>query len=109
MEVLIGELLEKHPFLTPAHARRLVRSYGTRAFAMMEGVQGMNNLGEVFVHDLTAREVDYPMDQAWAQRAEDVLFRRSKLNLHTTAEDAARLCAYITLQSRGQDRRSVRR
>jgi len=68
VEVLIGELLEKHPFLTPAHPRRLVRSYGTRAFAMMEGVQGMNDLGEVFVHDLTAREVDYPMDQAKGRR-----------------------------------------
>jgi glycerol-3-phosphate dehydrogenase len=95
VEVLIGELLEKHPFLTPAHAHRLVRSYGTRAFKVLEGVQGMNDLGEVFVHDLTAREVDYLMDQEWARTAEDVLFRRSKLNLHATAEDAARLEGYM--------------
>jgi glycerol-3-phosphate dehydrogenase len=109
VEVLIGELLEKHPFLTPAHAHRLVRSYGTRAFKVLEGVQGMNDLGEVFVHDLTAREVDYLMDQEWARTAEDVLFRRSKLNLHATAEDAARLEGYMAQQSRGQDKRSVRR
>jgi glycerol-3-phosphate dehydrogenase len=95
VEVLIGELLEKHPFLTPDYARRLVRSYGTRAFAVLEGVQGANDLGEVFVADLTAREVDYLMDQEWARTAEDVLFRRSKLNLHATAKDAARLEAYM--------------
>jgi glycerol-3-phosphate dehydrogenase len=81
VEALIGDLMEKHPFLAPAHARRLVRSYGTRAFAVLEGVQGANDLGEVLVHDLTAREVDYLMDHEWARTAEDVLFRRSKLNL----------------------------
>ena len=95
IEVLIGEVLEKHSFLKPDHARRLVRSYGTRAFAMLDGAQGTNDLGEAFCADLTAREVDYLMDQEWARTAEDVLFRRSKLNLHASAEDAARLEAYM--------------
>jgi glycerol-3-phosphate dehydrogenase len=95
VEVLIGEVLEKHPFLSPDHARRLVRSYGTRAFAVLEGAQGMNDLGEVFVTDLTAREIDYLMDQEWARTAEDVLFRRSKLNLHASKEDQARIDAYM--------------
>jgi glycerol-3-phosphate dehydrogenase len=95
VEVLIGVVLEKHPFLAPNHARRLVRSYGTRAFAVLEGAQGMNDLGEVFVTDLTAREVDYLMDQEWAKTAEDVLYRRSKLNLHATKDDKARLETYM--------------
>jgi glycerol-3-phosphate dehydrogenase len=55
----------------------------------------MNDLGEVLVHDLTAREVDYLMDQEWARTAEDVLFRRSKLNLHATTDDVGRLEAYM--------------
>jgi glycerol-3-phosphate dehydrogenase len=93
--VLVGEILERHPFLTPAHAHRLARSYGTRAFALLEGVEGTNDLGEVFCTDLTAREVEYLMDHEWARTAEDVLLRRSKLNLHATAEDAARLEAYM--------------
>ncbi len=95
LDVLIGELMEAHPFLTPAHARRLARSYGTRAFKVLEGVEGLNDLGEVFTGDLTAREVDYLMDQEWAQTAEDVLFRRSKLNLRAGAADTARLEAYM--------------
>ena len=95
VEVLIGDLMEKHPFLAPNHARRLVRSYGTRAFAMLDGAQGLNDLGEVFIHDLTAREVDYLMDQEWARTAEDVLLRRSKLNLHASKDDEARIDAYM--------------
>ena len=79
-----------------------MRSYGTRAFAVLDGALGTNDLGEVFCADLTAREVDYLMDQEWALTAEDVLFRRSKLNLHASAADAARLEAYMTA------RRSVR-
>ena len=94
-EVLVGELLEAHPFLKPDHARRLTHSYGTRAFAVLKGAQGFNDLGEVLVHDLTAREVDYLMDQEWARTAEDVLFRRSKLNLHATAENTVRLETYM--------------
>jgi glycerol-3-phosphate dehydrogenase len=94
-EVLVGEVMERHAFLAPDHARRLARSYGTRAFAVLQGVQGMNDLGEVLVHDLTAREVDYLMDQEWARTAEDVLFRRSKLNLHATTDDVGRLEAYM--------------
>jgi glycerol-3-phosphate dehydrogenase len=94
-EVLVGELLETCTFLKPDHARRLARSYGTRAFALLKGAQGFNDLGEVFVQDLTAREVDYLMDQEWARTADDVLFRRSKLNLHATAEDTVRLETYM--------------
>ena len=95
-DVLVGDILEKHPFLKPGHARRLGRSYGTRAFTLLEGIRGSNDLGEVFFADLTAHEVDYLMDQEWARTAEDVLFRRSKLNLHAAEGDQARLQAYMS-------------
>ncbi len=95
VEVLIGELMEQYPFLAPAHARRLVRSYGTRAFAWLDGATAAEDLGEVLLADLTAREVNYLMDKEWARTAQDVLYRRSKLNLRASAEDEARLAAYI--------------
>ncbi len=53
------------------------------------------DLGEVFTGDLTRREVDYLVDQEWAQTAEDILWRRSKLGLHATPEQTARLDAYL--------------
>ncbi len=106
-EVLVGEIMERHPFLAPPHARRLARSYGTRAFALLDGVQGWNDLGEVFVADLTAREVDYLMDHEWARTAEDVLVRRSKLNLHAGAGDAGRLEAYMAARLTHESRQAA--
>ena len=98
VEALIGELMERYPFLTPAHAGRLIRSYGTRAFSWMDGATAAEDLGEVLLADLTAREVDYLMDREWARTAEDVLFRRSKLNLRASAADETRLEAYMERQ-----------
>ena len=40
---------------------------------------------------LSAREVDYLIADEWARTAEDVLWRRTKLGLRVSAEDAARL------------------
>jgi glycerol-3-phosphate dehydrogenase len=53
------------------------------------------DLGEVFAADLSAREVDYLAKQEWAQTAEDVLWRRTKLGLHATPDQTARLDAYM--------------
>jgi glycerol-3-phosphate dehydrogenase len=95
LERLIEEVRERHPFLAPPHARRLVRSYGTRALSILKDADAEGDLGQVFCGDLSAREVDYLMDQEWARTAQDVLVRRSKLNLLATEGDARRLTAYM--------------
>jgi glycerol-3-phosphate dehydrogenase len=41
----------------------------------------LHDLGTCFGADLTAAEVRYLMIKEWAQTAEDVLWRRSKLGL----------------------------
>ncbi len=81
-----------HPFLSESHAARLTRAYGVRAGKIFEGANG---LGETFGGDLSAREVDYLVAHEWARTAEDVLWRRTKAGLRATAEDVARLEAYI--------------
>ena len=50
--------------------------------------QSMDDLGECFVGDLTAAEVRYLVENEWAQTAEDVLWRRSKLGLTATDPSA---------------------
>lgn len=79
------QLLRAHPWLDPALARRLARSYGTRAMRITEGAGSAEDLGEVFGADLTRAEVRYLMRQEWARTAEDVLWRRSKLGLRFSA------------------------
>lgn len=94
--VLVQRLLKAHPFLTEAHALRLARAYGMRAFGIFLGA---NALGETFGGDLAAREVDYLVTHEWARSTDDILWRRTKIALRANAEDVARLEAYLKRQT----------
>lgn len=85
---------------------RLARNYGTQAHAMLEGVSAPEDLGEHFGGDLFAREVIHMMDHEWAREAEDVLWRRSKLGLRLSHEEAARLGRWM--KERYSGKRSAR-
>lgn len=85
-------LREAAPFLSQDSAVRLTRAYGDRAVAMFAGAA---ELGETFGADLSAREVDYLIAREWARSAEDILWRRTKLGLRATSQDAARLDSYV--------------
>jgi glycerol-3-phosphate dehydrogenase len=86
--------------LAPAHTRRLAHTYGTLAFQVLGDSQRLEDLGRLFGSSLSAKEVDYLMDREWAQTAEDVLHRRTKLYLHTNADDAAALEDYMARRDR---------
>ncbi len=92
---LVAETQRAHPYLAPAHTARLVRAYGTRVTRVLDGARSTADLGEVFGHDLTAREVAYLMTQEWAESAEDVLWRRSKLALRFTDAQTAALDQFM--------------
>jgi glycerol-3-phosphate dehydrogenase len=81
VEALIERTLQRWPFLTLEHARRLVRAYGTRVENLLNNAESLDDLGQRFGADLTAVEVRYLMQKEWAQTADDVLWRRSKLGL----------------------------
>src|SRR3546814_15821093 len=50
----------------------------------------------------TEAEVAYLMESEWAQRAEDVVWRRSKLGLRMTADEIRRLDDWMLARSAGQ-------
>jgi glycerol-3-phosphate dehydrogenase len=81
IEALIERTLQRWPFLTDAHARRLVHAYGTRVETVLGNAGRLDDLGQRFGADLTAAEVRYLMQKEWAQTADDILWRRSKLGL----------------------------
>ena len=88
-DALLAEVRARHPFLAPAHARRLVRAYGTCAMALLAGARSAADLGRVFGADLTEAELRYLARTEWAGTAQDVLWRRSKLGLRLSAAQAA--------------------
>jgi glycerol-3-phosphate dehydrogenase len=102
-----AQLLRLYPFLDPANLRRMVRAYGTDAAGFLKGVRSADDMGLAFGGGLTAREVDYLMDHEWANTAEDVLWRRTKLGLRLGPIEVSLLDAYI--QARKAKRAAVPR
>ena len=98
---LIDSLAKRYPFLEPAWAVRLVRAYGTEAAIILGDATTLADCGEHFGHGLTEREVRHLVTREWAQTAEDVLWRRSKLGLHFTADEVARLEQWLSRQQNG--------
>ena len=94
-DALVAETMGRWPFLSASHARRLVRAYGRRVERFLKDAQGLDELGPRFAGDLTGAEVRYLVENEWAQNADDVLWRRSKLGLKATAEDCAKLDRFI--------------
>ncbi|HEY0219742.1 MAG TPA: glycerol-3-phosphate dehydrogenase [Afipia sp.] len=78
---MIAQLRRDYPFLSQAHAARLIRAYGTRAQEMLSGAKSQADLGRDFGASLTEREVKYLAAEEFARTADDVVWRRSKLGL----------------------------
>ena len=73
---------ERYPFLEPGLVWRLCRAYGTRVDFLLSNVARQEDMGIDFGAGLSQREVDYLIENEWAETAEDILWRRSKLGLH---------------------------
>jgi glycerol-3-phosphate dehydrogenase len=56
----------------------------------------MDDLGLHFGADLYQREVEYLCSEEWAQSADDILWRRSKLGLCFSAAEKQALQAFIS-------------
>jgi glycerol-3-phosphate dehydrogenase len=81
VERLVTETRVSWPFLSEDHARRLVRTYGTRVNRILGSARSLDDLGPRLGADLTGAEVRYLMMHEWAQTEDDVLWRRTKLGL----------------------------
>ncbi|HTN14659.1 MAG TPA: glycerol-3-phosphate dehydrogenase [Sphingomonadaceae bacterium] len=92
---LVEELKRQHPFLSLTEATRIVRAYGTRAERWLGKAQGWGDLGRHFGAGLSEAEVAYLREVEWAQTAEDVLWRRSKLGLHMSEAERAAVAEYL--------------
>jgi glycerol-3-phosphate dehydrogenase len=90
-----ARLKESLAFLSDDEALRLVQAYGTRARRALGDARSADALGRQFGAGLSEAEVCYLMDNEWAQSAEDVLWRRSKLGLRFGAAQAAELEAWM--------------
>jgi glycerol-3-phosphate dehydrogenase len=86
----LSDVRQRHPFLTSDQSLRLARAYGSMLHNFVQP-----DMGEDFGGGLTAREVDWLMTHEWAQTADDIIWRRTKLGLVFNEAQVARIAAYL--------------
>jgi len=87
---------EQYAWLEPEILTHYLRTYGTDTAAMLHNATRMEDLGLAFSSVLYQREVDYLLQQEWAETAEDILWRRTKLGLTITPAEEEQLNQYLT-------------
>ena len=91
----IAKLERDYPFLSPIWARRLIRGYGTNAWAVLGDAKTADDLGLDFGATLSEAEVLWLIGHEFARKAEDVLWRRSKLGLRLNTDEAKVLSKWM--------------
>ena len=94
-DALVSETHRARPFLSEQQVRRLVAAYGTRVERVLGPARTLEELGPNLGADLTGVEVLYLMQREWAQTADDVLWRRSKLGLRFSREEREQLARFM--------------
>jgi len=84
-----------YPFLSAAEVQRLFRAYGTEVPALLGAAKTRADLGRDFGGGLSEAELRWQMRHEWAECAEDVVWRRTKLGLKMTAAEIAALDVYM--------------
>ncbi|MEW9918128.1 glycerol-3-phosphate dehydrogenase [Marimonas sp. MJW-29] len=91
VDSLIARLQRDYPFLDARWAKRLVRAYGTESRDILGEAKTTEDMGRNFGFNLTEAEVRWLMAREYARTAEDVLWRRSKMGLRLSADEARAL------------------
>ncbi|PSS57182.1 glycerol-3-phosphate dehydrogenase [Pseudomonas sp. BBP2017] len=94
-QALTDAILTRCGWLPTDIAKRWALTYGSRVWRLLEGVQSPADLGDAIGGGLFTREVDYLCSEEWAVSADDILWRRSKLGLFTTAMEQQALRDYL--------------
>jgi len=69
----------------------MLHAYGLRMERILKDARSMDDLGQCIVGDLTEAEIRYLVENEWAETADDVLWRRSKIGLLASNEQVASL------------------
>ncbi len=92
-DVQLSRFRAHAPHLSERTSWRLMRNYGLRAYVI--ATSDPEGMGQMFGDTLSAREVDYLIENEWARSAEDILWRRSRLGLFVSDADRAALQTYV--------------
>ncbi|MGY6552277.1 MAG: glycerol-3-phosphate dehydrogenase [Erythrobacter sp.] len=94
-DAFVDDQQQRWPWLGPQMNRRLARAYGTRMARILAGAQGHGDLGAHMGGGLYSAELAYLVQHEFARTPEDVLWRRSKLGLHLSSAEQARVAQWF--------------
>ncbi|MCB1494103.1 MAG: FAD-dependent oxidoreductase, partial [Rhodobiaceae bacterium] len=94
-EAFLAELRARFPFLTPPLARHYGRLYGTRTADLVGNAESIADLGAQFGPDFYEREAAYLIENEWAEKADDILERRTKHGLQMTGDERSAFAAWM--------------
>ena len=91
----LAHMTQRYPGLPAPLIEGVVRRHGLYATEVLGEAGSMTSLGKNFGAGLSAREIDYFLEQEWARTVEDVVWRRSKTGLFLSEAEQAAVAEYI--------------
>jgi len=88
---LVKKLKDNYEFLETPLVERFIRSYGTNAWILMDGALKKSDMGHEFGSSLFEREVNYLIKHEWAECADDIVWRRTKLGIRLSQDEKSSL------------------
>ena len=83
-ETFLEQCKARWPWLPQPLRKHYARLYGTRIAQLLADATALSDLGRHFGGLLYEAEARYLADHEWAQQADDILWRRTKHQLHLT-------------------------
>ena len=81
--------------MTERWLNRLLKAYGSEVFDLLGDAKTEGDLGQNFGSNLTEREVNWLIEREFANTAEDIIWRRSKLGLRMTSKEIDALDSWM--------------
>jgi glycerol-3-phosphate dehydrogenase len=85
----------RYPWMPAKVRTRYAHAYGTRIDRVVGDARSLEDMGEELLPELYEREVVYLCREEFARTVDDILWRRTKVGLHTLGTDISRVAAAI--------------
>jgi len=95
MAGFFAALSARYDWMPPGVLQRMTWAYGSGVLGALGSARRLADLGEPIADGLYEAELEYLVTREWAVCADDVLWRRSKLGLHLSAEGQRRVADWL--------------
>jgi glycerol-3-phosphate dehydrogenase len=95
MAGFFAALSARYDWMAPGVLQRMTWAYGSGVLGALGSARRLADLGEPIADGLYEAELEYLVTREWAVRVDDVLWRRSKLGLHLSADEQRRVADWL--------------